>query len=61
MVHENCRKPFNDKHKLTAKNAKDIRDTRKSTSLFNIGNNFFFAIKFALKTIIKILQEETGT
>ena len=61
LVHENCRKRFNDKRKLTAINTKDTRDSRKSASLFNWKQKFFFfAINIALKTI-KILQEETGT
>ena len=61
LVHENCRKRFHDKRKLTTINTKDTRDIRKSTSLFNWKQIFFFcAIVIALKTI-KILQEETGT
>ena len=42
LVHENCRKRFNDKCKLTTINAKDTRDTRKSTSLFNWKQNCLF-------------------
>ena len=41
LVHENCRKRFNDKRKLTTINTKDIRDTRKSTSLLT-GNKIVF-------------------
>ena len=42
LVHENCRKRFNDKRKLTATNTKDTWDTRKPTSLFNWKKNCFF-------------------
>ena len=42
LAHENCSKRFNDKRKLTTKSTKDTRDTRKSTSLFNWKQNFFF-------------------
>ena len=41
LVHENCRKLFNDKHKLTTVNTKDTNGTRKSTSLFNWKENYF--------------------
>ena len=39
LVHENCRKRFYDKRKLTTK---DTRDTRKSTSLFNWKQSYCF-------------------
>ena len=42
LVHENCRKRFNDKRKLTTINTKDTRGTRKSTSIFNWKQNCFF-------------------
>ena len=42
LVHENCRKRFNGKRKLTTINTKDKRATRKLTSLFNWKQLFFF-------------------
>ena len=42
LVHENCRKRFHDKRKLTTINTKDTRDIRKSTSLFNWKQIIFF-------------------
>ena len=49
LVHENCRKRFNDKFKLTAINTKDIRDTRKSTSSFNSKQNCLFCSQHCIE------------
>ena len=49
LVHENCRKRFYDKRKLTTINTKDTKDTRKSTSLFNLKQNCLFCRQHCIK------------